>query len=42
MPPLQRVNLDPFRETVARAAPGTEVLIPAALQAYDFGRFAID
>jgi L-ascorbate metabolism protein UlaG (beta-lactamase superfamily) len=35
MPPVRRINLERFTETVQRIAPGTEVLIPEILKTYD-------
>jgi L-ascorbate metabolism protein UlaG (beta-lactamase superfamily) len=36
-PPLKRVNLAEFRDTVEAIAPGTRVLVPEVLRSYDLG-----
>ena len=38
LPPLKRIDLERFKETVQCIAPGTEVLVPEVLQPYDLGR----
>ena len=41
-PPLQRVDLNRFKGTVERLAPGTRVLVPAIFRAYNLGHGRFD
>lgn len=41
IPPLRRIDLAGFEDTIKRSAPGTQVLIPEIFRAYDLGELTL-